>query len=126
MQSLQLAFGVEVWQVTRVVIRNQVLDDASVPFARYIAGRKVQQSGVIRAPHKLKDIDGSIRVSNQCIAQIGVEVRQARAVDDEVEVSLQTARSLRTQSEPGLRNIALHDFDPVAQEIGKCVRVAFK
>src|SRR5258708_40379810 len=90
MQSLQLALGVDVWQMARVVIRYHLLDYASVTLARYIAARKVQESGVIRAAHELKDLDGVIGGRYQSITQIWVEVRESGAIDGQLALSLQT------------------------------------
>ena len=81
---------------------------------------------MIRRSHEFENIDGSIRVGRQCVAQVGIEVGQARTVNDQIQVLLQMARRLGAESEAWLGDIPFDDLDLVAQKAEKPVAVALK
>ena len=77
----------------------------------------MQKSRVIGRSHELENIDGGVGVRRQGVPQVGIEVGQAGAIDNEIEVLLQAARDLGVESEARLRNVAFDDFDLVAQKV---------
>src|SRR5215469_623332 len=79
----------------------------------------MEKTGMVRTAHELENIDRSIDVCGKGIAQIGIEVGQAGAVDDEVKIPLQASRHLIGNSKAGLRDIALNNLDFFAQESGE-------
>ena len=70
----------------------------------------MQQRRMIRSANEFDQVISRVHVHSQRIPQIGIKIRQPRAVDDEIKILLQPCRDLRLQPQPRLRNIALHDF----------------
>src|SRR5437660_6345625 len=77
----------------------------------------MQKSSVIRRSHELKDINWSVRVGRESVAQIRVKVRQTRTINNKVQAFLQAARAFATESEPGLRHVAFNDLNFLTQKI---------
>ena len=84
-QRRDFALGVELGIAGRVIIVVQLFGNAAVAHANNVASRKMHQAGVMALAEKIEQMDCRIHVGREGVAQIGVEIRQAGAVDDEVE-----------------------------------------
>src|SRR5580692_3372485 len=84
------------------------------------------KSSMIRGSYELENIDRGIRVGRNRVAQVRIEIRQPRAVDDQIQILLQTASRLAIESEPRPGNIPFDHLDLVPQKIEKPVPVALK
>ena len=98
MQRLPFALGVEIRDASRRVIWLQLFGDAAVARADDIAGGEMQQRGVIGFAKKFDQVDGGFHVAGQRVAQIGIEIGQARAVDHQIERARQALARVRTSS----------------------------
>jgi len=109
-RRIYFAFRVELGVVGRIVIVVQFLGDPSIAHADHIAGGKMHQPGVAALPQKVKQVDCGIHIGRKRIAQIGIEIRQARAVHNQVERFCQAR--LRGLVKPQARqaHIPFHDF----------------
>src|SRR6266571_159834 len=105
------------------MVGNDLLADPAIPLAGYVAGRKMQKSGMVGAAHEFENIDSRIGIGRESVAQIGIKVRQAGAVNDQVETFLQIAGGWFAQSQTGLDDIAFNHLDLIAQEIREPVTV---
>src|SRR5260370_33232799 len=83
----------------------------------------MHQPSVIGGSDELEDVDGSVRVGSKGIAYIRIEVRQARAINNEVEVLLQPARRFGAESKPRLSDVSFDDLDLVTQKFEKPIAV---
>ena len=92
LQRLPLALGVEIRNAERRVVRLHFLDDAAVLRAHHVARRKMQQRGVIRFAQKFDQVKDRRDVARQRLAKIRIEIRQAGAVDDQVQTCAPAAR----------------------------------
>ncbi len=54
---------------------------------------------MIGRSHELENIDCGVGVRRQGVAQVGIEVGQAGAIDDQIEILLQAARGLGVEPE---------------------------
>src|ERR1700683_4059867 len=85
----------------------------------------MQQGRMIALAEKMQQMVGSVYVHGQSIPEVGIEIRQPGAVDDQIKRAPQALAYIRCQAKPGLARIACDDFDPLAKEIGEAVAVQF-
>src|SRR5215467_1137933 len=86
----------------------------------------MEKAGMVGTAHELENMDRSVDIGGKGIAQIGIEVGQAGAVDDEIKVPLQVSRHLIGNSKAELRDIALDNLDFFAQESGESAPILLK
>ena len=94
MQVAPFLFGVEASDCGGRVVGAKLFAHAAVARAGNVAGGKVDQTAMIRVPHEVQNVHSRVDVRGQSIAQIGIEVGQSGAIDDEVKVRLETLRDL--------------------------------
>ena len=116
MQRLMLTFGVEVSNTGRRVVGTQLFADPSIAGSGHVASGKMDQAGVVGPAHKIQDVHGGIDVGSQGIAQVGIKVGQAGAVDNQVQPAPQAGGNLRGQSEPRLARIAFNNVHPFREK----------
>ena len=110
-QCAQFVFRVEVQHARRRVVGPKFFAYAAITRARYIASRKVQQTSVVRLADEVHDVHHSINVRRQGVAQVGIEIRQARAVDNEIEMLAKFFVGSERKSQVWLSDVAFHHFD---------------
>jgi hypothetical protein len=65
---------------------------------------------------KLEHVHGSVDVGQQRVPQVGIEIREPRAVDDQVEILAQPVADRGRKAKAGLGNIAFNHFDAFSEE----------
>ena len=125
-QRMPLFFRVKVRDTSRRVVQTHTFTDPPVALSRNVTGGKVQQRRLFRSTDKLDQVIGRVHVDGQRIPQVRIEIRQPRAVDDDIQLALQTRRHFRIQPQSGLRYIAFNDFHPVGEKRVETIAVAFK
>src|SRR5580700_2461643 len=85
----------------------------------------MQLGRMIAPAEKMQQMVGSVYVHSQSIPEVGIEIRQPGAVDDQIKGAPQALPYLRCQAKPRLARIAYHDFHPLAKEVGEAVAVQF-
>ena len=100
----------------RRVIRTHALAHPSIALPVNVASGKMQQSAVIRSANEFDQVKCGIHIHGDRIAQIGIEIRQPRTVDDQVEFPPEPRRHLGLQAHRGLRYIALHHLNLFRQQ----------
>src|SRR5947208_13558243 len=68
----------------------------------------MQQACMVRTPHKLHHIHRRIYVRNQSLSQVGIEVGQPRAVDDQIELASQPPSNIGRNPQIRPPHIAFH------------------
>src|SRR5579864_1099082 len=86
----------------------------------------MQKPGVVGATDKFENVEGCVGVRCKSVAKVGIEIGEAGAIDDQIEILLQGASYIKTQTQPGLGDIALDHLDFIAQEHGQEVAVAIE
>src|ERR1700722_11132492 len=86
----------------------------------------MDESRMVGTANEFEDVEGRVRVRSQGIPQIGIKIRQPGAVDNYVEVFLQSARQVGFDNEPWLCDIAFHNFELLPQKIREAISVFFK
>src|SRR5579864_341725 len=84
----------------------------------------MDQTAVIRLANKFQHIHRGVYVGEQRVAQIGIEICQARAVNDEIEIVPQPPRDLRSKTQLGLRQVPFDHFDLVSQKARQARSIA--
>ena len=102
--------------VRRVVIFAQLFAHASISHAHDVARGKVDQPGMLAMAEKLQNVIHGVDVGGERIAQVGIEIRETRAVCDHVHRLLQPRLRFRVQAQARLAGIAFHHFHFVLQE----------
>ena len=126
LERAPLLLGVESRQPAWIVVRSQLLGDPPILLSGHVARREMQEPRVIRRSYELKDIDRSVRISREGVAQVGIEIRQARAVNNQIQVLLQMAGNLGAESKPRLGDVPFDDLDLLAQKIREPVSMPLK
>src|SRR6516162_8632418 len=93
------------------VVGTEFLAHPAVTRARYVTGRQVDQSAMIRFADKREHIHGRVDIGDQGVAQIRIEIGETGTVDDQVQPPLQTYRVFGVETKAGLRNVAFDNFD---------------
>ena len=76
--------------------------------------------------NKLEDVQWSIGVRGQRIAQIRIEIGQPRTVDNKIKILLQARRDFRAQPQSGLCDVTFNNLDFAVQKVGEPATVAFE
>ena len=84
-QRLPFFYRVEIGDSARRIVFRQFFQDAAVALADYVASGKMQQRGVIAFFQKIQDVRRGTNIHGQGVAQVGVEIGEAGAVDDDVD-----------------------------------------
>src|SRR4029077_2054858 len=104
-------------QSARVVVGRQFFTHPAILLAGHVASGEMQKSCVIGRSHELENIYGGVRIRRQGVPQVGIEVGQARAINNEIKVLLQAACRLGVESQARLRNVAFDNLDLVVQKV---------
>ena len=122
-QIAPLFLGIESGHACGSVIRLHALAYTPIALPVHIARGKMQQGAVVRCANEVNEMVGRIHIDSHRVAQIGVEIRKARTVDDQVEFPAEARRYFGIEAHSGLRNVAVHDFDFVGQQRTELVAV---
>src|SRR5579862_1490982 len=102
MQGTPFILRIEISNSRRSVVGTHGLADTAVSCAGYVASGKMQKSGMVRLADEFRDVHCGVDVGGQGIPQIGIEISQARTIDDEVEIFLHRLSDVRRQTQTGL------------------------
>src|SRR5689334_25023202 len=98
MKKAQLTVDIEVFYIAGRVIRLQVFNDTPVASAYDIASGKMQQRGMIGCAEEFDQMRRGFNVAAQSIAQVGIEVRQTRAIHNQIDRAAKALADLVVQS----------------------------
>jgi hypothetical protein len=96
---------IKVWLTQWIVVRSQILGDPAVAEADDIAGREMQQRSLLALPLEIQEVDGTVDIDGNGLAEIGIEVSESGAVDDQIELSTEPCLVFRTESKAWLSDI---------------------
>ena len=122
-QPLPLALHIKAGDGPGRVVFPQFLPDPAVAESHHKTRGKVHQRGVVRPAQEFHQVNEAVHVDGQRVTNVGVKVREAGTVDDEIELAGQAGLDLFIQPEPRLGHIALQDFDALGHEPGKFAAV---
>ena len=71
----------------------------------------MQQRGVVGCAEKIDQMDRRLDVAGQRIAQVGIEIRQPRAVHHHIDHAGQPLPRFVVKAQPRLAYIPFHDLD---------------
>src|SRR5262249_41244189 len=111
MEIAPFPLGIEIGDFGRSVIGTKFFTDPAIASAGHITGRKMQQATMIGGTNKLQNVCGSVNVGGERIAQIGIEIGEAGAVNDEVQLLLKAYRHFWGKAKVWASKIALDHFD---------------
>src|SRR5260370_26942928 len=80
---------------------------------------------MIAGANKIQEMLGGLDVRRNGVAQIGIEIGEARAVYDQVERTRQAHADIFFQAKPGLTYIAFAHIDLFAEKTAKTRTVLF-
>ena len=109
-QRLVFVLRVEIGHAFRSVIGYERFSDAAVAIADHVTGREVQHRRVIALAQEIDQMKRAVNVDRQRLAQIGIEISQAGAVDYQIEIEFQPCEDIGFYSQTRLSDVALDDF----------------
>ena len=116
MQRMPFALRVKVGKTCGSVVGAEHLSNPAISGAGHIAGRKVQQTRVIRLAYKDGHIHCGVYIRCQRISQIWIEIGQTRTIDDEIKLLLQRLGDFRRKPQVRLANVALDHLHSLPQK----------
>src|SRR6266481_2474035 len=88
----------------------KLFGDTAVAHANHVTSGKMHQAGVIALAQKVEQVNGGIDVGRERIAQIGIEIRQASAVHDDVERFCEACLGGFVEPKTRLADVSFDDF----------------
>src|ERR1700722_4340281 len=79
----------------------------------------MQQRRMLAIAKEIEQVDSRADIRRQSVAKVGIEIREAGAVDDDVERFCETLTHICSHAKVGTAHIAFDDFDSSPQESGE-------
>src|ERR1700719_3001898 len=73
--------------------------------------------------HKVEDVRCGLDIRRERVAQVGIEVREARTIDDEIERAAQALTNFGGEAQMRLAAVSLDYFHAFAQELRETLAV---
>ncbi len=78
------------------------------------------------ALQKIQYVIRRVHIHRKCVANVRIEIRQPRAVQDHINILRETIAHFRRESEVRLAHVTIDDFDALTQELTKSVAMLLR